>query len=387
MVPVAGATVPGSNTCSIVHAAENVKRILTFFRLLFPWFYHISMGMVVLVLLRLLGVRPPTTLRRGTSLCIVGGVAALLLSGLNLRFAAQGILFHGGVFLAVASFLIFQQRINGKRRLLLTVVLGVLAALTLFVGIDGLFIEPTALRVDYYSFTTPKISRPIRIAFLADFQADQIGEYERRTLTLLKEQKADLILFGGDYVQARSKEHEEQLLAEFNALYRSLEISAPLGVYAVKGNLDHHSWTGWSQLFENCGVFKANNTITLNVGEVRLTLLNVHASFAPYRRRPSNPKGKFHIMAGHAPCFSLDTPKVDLLFAGHTHGGQVRIPGFGPIITLSQGLPRSWASGKTTLENGATLIVANGTGMERGRAPRIRLFCPPNFVVVDLLPE
>ena len=355
----------------------------------FFWFYHIVMGLVVAVLVRLLVVRPPTTIRRGTCLCIVGGLAAGLLSGLNPRFATPGVFLHGGVFLAIACWVISRQRINGKRRWTLTTVLGILAALTLFVGINGLLIEPTALHVKYYSFTTPKITKPIRIAFLADFQADNIGEYERRTLTLLKEQKADLILFGGDYIQAPTKEDEIRLFAEFNALYHSLEISAPLGIYAVQGNLDLGSWIGWRNLFvfEGSEVFKAKHTISLNIDEIRLTLLSVESSFRPFRRRPSNPQEKYHIMVGHAPCFSLGTPNVDLLLAGHTHGGQVRIPGFGPILTLSPGLPRSWASGLTTLENGANLIVANGTGMERGHAPRIRLFCRPNFVVVDLLPE
>ena len=353
----------------------------------FFWFYHLSMGLVVVILLRLLVVRPPTTVRRGTCLCIIGGLAAVLLAGLSLRLGAQGILFHGGVFLAVACFVIFRQRINGKRRLALTAVLGLLSALTLFVGIKGLLIEPTALRVDYYSFPTPKITKPIRIAFLADFQTDEVGEYERRTLMLLKEQQADLILFGGDYIQPGTKEHEEKLFAEFNALYRSLEISAPLGVYAVQGNLDLGSWIGWGKLFEGSDVFKAKHTLTLDVGEVRLTLLDVEASFQPFRRPVSNPHGKYHIMVGHTPCFSLGTPNVDLLLAGHTHGGQVRIPGFGPILTLAPGLPRNWASGRTTLKNGANLIVANGTGLERGRVPRIRLFCPPNFVVIDLVPE
>ena len=356
------------------------------------WFYHISMGLVVVALLRLLVVRPPTTVRRGTCLCIVGGLAAGLLSVLDdrfpsMRFTAQGILFHGGVFLTIACWVIFRQRINGKRRWTLTVLFGVLSAMTLFVGIKGLLIEPTALHVKYYSFTTPKITKPIRIAFLADFQADNIGEYERRTLALLKKQKADLILFGGDYIQPRTMEHEEQLFAEFNALYRSMEISAPLGVYAVQGNLDLGSWSGWKKLFDGGDVFKAKRTLTLDVGEVRLTLLDVASSFGPFRRPPSNPYGKYHIMVGHAPCFSLGTPNVDLLLAGHTHGGQIQIPGFGPLLTASPGLPRSWASGRTVLKNGANLIVTNGTGMERGRAPRIRLFCPPNFIVVDLVPE
>ena len=353
----------------------------------FFWFYHLAMGLVDVILFRLLIVRPTTTLRRGTSLCLIGGLAAVLLAKLNLKYGAQGILFHGGAFLAVACFLISRQRIDGKRRLVLTTVLGLLSALTLFVGIKGLLIEPTALRVEYYTFTTPKITKPIRIAFLADFQTDEIGEYERRTLALLKKQNADLILFGGDYIQPRTKEHEEQLFAKFNALYRSLEISAPLGVYAVKGNLDNGSWIGWEKLFENSDVFKAKRTISLDVDEVRLTLLDVSSSFRTRRRGTINPREKYHIMVGHAPCFAVGTPKVDLLLAGHTHGGQVQIPGFGPILTLSPGLPRSWASGPTTLKNGATLIVANGTGMERGHAPRIRLFCPPNFIVVDLLPE
>ena len=344
------------------------------------------MGMVVILLIRLLVARPPTTLRRGTCLCGIGIFAAILLSGVNFRYAAQGIFLQGGVFLAVACFLITRQQINGKRRLRLAAVLGLLSASVLFVGIDGLLIEPATLRVEYYSIPTPKVTKPIRVAFLADFQADNIGNYERRTLTLLKEQKADLILFGGDYIQARSKHQEEQLFADFNALYRSMEIFAPMGVYVVKGNLELGSWIGWGKLFEDCGVFKVNHTTSLNVGEIRLTLLDVHTSFKPFQRRPNNPQGKYHVMVGHAPCFSLRPPQADLLLAGHTHGGQVRIPGFGPILTLSPGLPRSWASGRTVLKNGSTLIVANGTGMERGRAPRIRLFCPPNFVVVDLVP-
>lgn len=344
------------------------------------------MATVVLVLLRLLVAHPPTTLRRGTFLSILGGLAAFVLSLPYWKYTAQGVFLHGGIFLAIACFLIFRQRIDGKPRRLLTTVLGLLAALTLFVGIDGLLIEPTALQVKHYTVTTSKITKPLRIAFLADFQTDIIGDYERRTLMLLKEQRADLILFGGDYIQARSKEQEEKLQGEFNALYRSLEIAAPLGVYAVKGNVELGSWVGWEKLFEKSGVFKAEQTISLDVGEIRLTLLGVHPSFTPFRQRPSNPRGKYHVMVGHAPIFSLGNPKVDLLLAGHTHGGQVQIPGFGPILTMSKGLPRRWASGLTTLPNGATLIVSNGTGMERGRAPRIRLFCLPNLVVIDLVP-
>ncbi|MEM8933596.1 MAG: hypothetical protein AAGE94_20570, partial [Acidobacteriota bacterium] len=99
---------------------------------------------------------------------------------------------------------------------------------------------------------------------------------------------------------------------------------------------------------------------------------------------------RFHIAFGHAPEFALtqhllDKPSADLAIAGHTHGGQVRVPWFGPIVTFSA-VPRSWAAGRTDFDNGGILIVSRGVGMERGRAPRLRLLCRPEIVVIDLLP-
>ncbi|HEX6202615.1 MAG TPA: hypothetical protein VF100_06400, partial [Thermoanaerobaculia bacterium] len=74
-----------------------------------------------------------------------------------------------------------------------------------------------------------------------------------------------------------------------------------------------------------------------------------------------------------------------LLLAGHTHGGQVRLPGVGPLVTASR-VPRSWAAGRTALADDRTLIVSRGIGMERGYAPQLRFLCRPELVVVDLEP-
>ena len=88
-------------------------------------------------------------------------------------------------------------------------------------------------------------------------------------------------------------------------------------------------------------------------------------------------------------------PPADLLLAGHVHGGQVRLPFWGPVLTLTS-VPRSWAVGRTDFDGGATaggawdggrtLIVSRGIGMERGEAPRLRFLCRPELVVVDLVP-
>ena len=92
--------------------------------------------------------------------------------------------------------------------------------------------------------------------------------------------------------------------------------------------------------------------------------------------------GKFKSASG----FSLDEPEADLMIAGHTHGGQVQIPYLGPVFTFSR-VPRLWgAGGLFKFDSGKHLIISRGIGMERGYAPRIRFFCRPQLIFLDLLP-
>jgi predicted MPP superfamily phosphohydrolase len=73
---------------------------------------------------------------------------------------------------------------------------------------------------------------------------------------------------------------------------------------------------------------------------------------------------------------------VDLFLAGHTHGGQWRLPGFGAILTSS----RFWKryEGGAYREGGTQLYVSRGIGMEGFGAPRARFFCPPEVVAISL---
>ena len=69
--------------------------------------------------------------------------------------------------------------------------------------------------------------------------------------------------------------------------------------------------------------------------------------------------------------------------AGHTHGGQVCIPGYGPIITLSA-LPCENSSGLSRY-HGVPLYVSRGIGYEGGQAPRLRFCCPPEVTLLSLV--
>jgi predicted MPP superfamily phosphohydrolase len=73
---------------------------------------------------------------------------------------------------------------------------------------------------------------------------------------------------------------------------------------------------------------------------------------------------------------------VDLFLAGHTHGGQWRLPGFGAILTSSQYWKRYEAGHYQ--EAGTHLYVSRGLGMEGFGTPRARFFCPPEVVALAL---
>jgi hypothetical protein len=73
---------------------------------------------------------------------------------------------------------------------------------------------------------------------------------------------------------------------------------------------------------------------------------------------------------------------VDLYLAGHTHGGQVRLPGWGALVTMSA-YGKRFEAGQYRL-GPTTLYVSRGIGLEGLRLPRVRFLCPPEIVSIQL---
>ena len=311
----------------------------------------------------------------------------------------EGLTYHGSVFLLIAAgFLFF-------RRQRVVAVLTALFGLSIFaVGFDMLVWEPSSLVVERYVIETTKLKKPLRVVFVADIQTDRIGEYERRVMRIIQEQKAHLIIFGGDYLQY----YEEtpgvtDLQGRFRQLFVDANLTPPLGAFAITGNLDPMSSEGFSQLFEGSTVEPIfftegipNLGINGGLGPIDLKLLHIFESVSGIGERGLTNTGNFQIMAGHYPNYALKDYEnadraPDLMLAGHTHGGQVRIPGYGPIRIKDHGrdshIPTSRYSGLFKFENGSHLLVTRGAGMERAWAPRVRFFCKPEISVIDIVPK
>lgn len=259
-----------------------------------------------------------------------------------------------------------------------------LAAIVLWAAaVDAYLIEPYSLQIRRHTISSAEVRAPLRVAIVADLQMEELGEYEKSALRAVMAEKPDLILLLGDYADSPDA---ARLHAELNAFLREIDFGAPRGAFAVEGNTDHR---GWERAFEGTRVRPIDRQ-TLDIGDdVAVTGVGLAVSFDPVHINnevPSRP-GRFHIVFGHAPDFAMglrDRTDLDLLSGGHSHGGQVRIPGFGPIVTLSRA-PRDWVDGIHDV-GGAKLVPSRGIGMERDRAPRIRFWCPPEIVIVDAVP-
>lgn len=314
------------------------------------------------------------------ALLLLFGVASAIVNGGDSFGAAQILawtaFFHVPVYQLGAGFLL-----KGTPRVALvhwaTVALLGLAALEAFV------IEPHWLQVSNLILPTSKVTEPVRVVVLADIQTDVPGPYEARVLRTAMAQDPDLILFAGDYIQLgrRSRSYADEIDA-LRVLMVEAGLHAPLGAYAVAGNVDEPGmWTG---AFAGLPVVTIEETTSYNLGPLALTGLGMGDAFGHRVEIP--PQDAFHIVIGHSPNFSLGPVEADLLIAGHTHGGQVRLPLIGPLLNLSR-VPRGWIAGATMLAHGGTLVVSRGIGMERANAPRVRFLCRPELVVIDLVPS
>lgn len=313
------------------------------------------------------------------ALALAGGASAIgcLLLGHSLFGAIRGL--SWGVFLAApVGLLAACVWLRGRTRwasALAGLLLGGLA-------IEAFLVEPGSIEVNTFELHSDKVTEPLRIVVLSDIQTDHVDAYTREAIALGLAQEPDLVLLPGDYIQ-RDWGWDWRLEPESRALNEAF-VQAGLGDVpwvAVSGDIDDSSWpehfagipggtaTPRTETLELAGVV----VDTLSIGDSRASTLRIVEQDA------------LHIVLGHAPDFALSRPSADLLVAGHTHGGQVVLPVIGPLMTLTD-LPRDQASGHTTLDNGSELFVSRGIGMERIDAPRLRLLCRPEVLVIDVLP-
>lgn len=286
----------------------------------------------------------------------------------------------------------FAGRIAATRGAL---VLAAATALPAGVGVWATWIEPFRIVVER---TTVPIAPDrgghgrVRVGVLADLQTDAVGAHEHLAVDLLLAERPDVILVPGDLFQGWPDEYEPER-ENLRALLARLD--APGGVYFVRGDTDSVGetralleGTRVRYLFDEVVRVRVNDRVLAIGGissSVRTAQLGPDAA-AVVRDLERAEGDEIRILMAHPPdvAFAVaPATRIDLLVAGHTHGGQIVVPFFGPPLTLSR-VPRRVAAGGLHDLDGRRIYVSRGVGVERIEAPRMRFLCPPEISILDL---
>ncbi len=228
----------------------------------------------------------------------------------------------------------------------------------------------------------------LKILLISDLHLDWRGAREEQVLKLARDYRPDLVLWPGDFTNLSFVGHDG-VCEQMREIVRELCALAP--VYASRGTfeVDRKDWVD-DLLRDTEAVLLDHELVTVTVKGVELNLIGIPFVGREAKRVESLDRllaradGKPVVLLHHSPdIFEAAAERnVSLHVAGHTHGGQIRLPLVGPLYTSSR-YGRKYAWGTYRLGD-TTLVVSRGIGLEGAGAPRMRFLCPPEVVGITL---
>lgn len=273
------------------------------------------------------------------------------------------------------------------RRRFLKLIAGSLAT----AGLAALYpvcIERNAVVTNRYRISVPHLPEAftgLRIIQLTDLHygplmpIQTIEHIVRRTNRLI----GDVIVCTGDYV------HESNATEQIKTVWPVLSrLAAPMGVYSILGNHDHWADTGESiRALQQSGQDLRHRAIALERDGQQLWLAGAGDLWEDHRDLDTLleeiPDDACRIVLAHNPD-TADTgyaSRIDLMLAGHTHGGQVNLPIVGaPVIPVKN---KTYTSGLKRSPCGTRVFISKGIGWS---VYPVRFNCFPEIAVLELIP-
>lgn len=238
---------------------------------------------------------------------------------------------------------------------------------------------------DFYSYDVPEAFDGFRVAFASDFHYE--SKFNRKRLQplvhTLQGLQADVLLLGGDYGSPKGK------AADMDTLFAALaRVQTPYGILAVMGNHEYGSnYPVVVEAMQRYGIRRMEHqSYALQKGGQQLVVCGVRNPFDLRANgdSPSEhfPASDFVILVTHAPDYAEDTDvsNVNLVLAGHTHGGQVSLfKRWAPVRHSAYG--HRFLTGWKENSRGTPVVITNGIGTSRAK---VRLFTPSEVVLIVL---
>ena len=283
---------------------------------------------------------------------------------------------------------------------------GLWLAAALAAGAAGGFLRSQYERdhfvVEKTTVFTKKVRQPRTVVFLTDLHDKEFGEGNRCLLDAIKKLQPDFVLIGGDTMVVKP---DKAKLETTKRLLKGLHQICP--VYYGNGNHEQRLqkerklygdlYDRFEKLLKQCGVVYLSDK-SVNVGEdIRISGLNIEKNY--YRdwipgkmtqkyiqkHLGEADRDRFQILLAHSPLFfdAYTGWGADLTLSGHFHGGTIRIPVLGGVMTPQYQFCLPCCAG-TFEKNNQYLIVGRGLGTH---SINIRIYNKPQVVAVKLMPS
>lgn len=270
-------------------------------------------------------------------------------------------------------------------RILVTLAICALCAFGLYQAYLRLT-DQSHLDETFYQVESDKLVSNMRIVFLTDLHLSTFGENNIELVTRVQALKPDLILIGGD-MNIRNNDDYSVVISLCQQLVDITDVYYALGNHELSRILTN-DWDIYNDV-EATGVTMLNNIyVKVQVGD---NVLYIGGVSQPKADIPMYSNGiiqslaeadGFKLLLSHYPSnYDMIYPyDIDLVLAGHLHGGQINLPYFDGVFSPEDGLFPDYTEGEFT-ENGTTMIVGRGLGNSHD-FPRINN--PPEIVIIDL---
>jgi predicted MPP superfamily phosphohydrolase len=200
------------------------------------------------------------------------------------------------------------------------------------------FVEPELLMVKHVQINDTGLD--MKIVFLSDFQRwGSDSSFIQRAVDIANSEEPDIVLLGGDYV--------ERDLSELPSIEPLKSLHAKYGVYGVMGNHDYGMLTGSelapdTSMASDVGSFLEDGGIRILSNEhtntANLTIIGLDDLWAGKRDEsaasPGNISGYRILLSHNQYGLPIGNNTADLYLFGHTHCGQLRLPGIGSLPKL-----------------------------------------------------
>ncbi|MFS0644650.1 metallophosphoesterase [Siminovitchia sp. 179-K 8D1 HS] len=276
---------------------------------------------------------------------------------------------------------------NKKRKLIAVILLA--GFVSLFLYLNNHWLQTTTYRI--YSERIPQPFDGLTIVQLSDLHDATFGEKQTRLVEKVKKAQPDVIFITGDIIDSNRYDLENSLDL-VKGLVKITDVYYVTGNHEVAVNeveeidealreLGVHVLTNKAKTFSRDG----EQLVIAGVEDPLMTGLNSPAKAVAasldeaFKGLTGHP---YSILLSHRPeVFDVYVEKeMDLVLAGHAHGGQIRIPFIGGLIAPGQGWFPKYTAGRH--ERGITTMVVN-RGLGNSLIP-FRIFNRPEVVVVKL---